>query len=165
MCSQSLSRVQLSVAPWTVALQASQSMEFSRQEYWNELPFPTPGDPPSPGVGHVSPESSALTGGFFTTHGSHHVTAEQMLSQVSQQHLAHFFMRTSYWIWGPEICCRFSAFENNLNFTCSNIFQSALSTTSPCTENVPWKGQPNPKPLKNNSFSIRISSSDNKQKQ
>ena len=24
-------------------------MEFSRQEYWNELPFPSPGDLPNPG--------------------------------------------------------------------------------------------------------------------
>ena len=36
-----------SVTTWTVALQPSLSMEFSREEYWNELPFPTPGDPPS----------------------------------------------------------------------------------------------------------------------
>ena len=27
---------------WTVALQASLSMGFSRQEYWSGLPFPTP---------------------------------------------------------------------------------------------------------------------------
>ena len=30
--------------PWTVALQAPLSMRFSRQEYWSELPFPSPGD-------------------------------------------------------------------------------------------------------------------------
>jgi len=30
--------------PWTVACQALLSMEFSRQEYWSELPFPFPGD-------------------------------------------------------------------------------------------------------------------------
>ena len=36
-----------SATPWTVALQPSLSMEFSREEYWNELPFPTPEDPPS----------------------------------------------------------------------------------------------------------------------
>ena len=29
---------------WTVACQASLSMEFSRQEYWSGLPFPPPGD-------------------------------------------------------------------------------------------------------------------------
>ena len=38
-----LSRVWLFVAPWTVALQASLSMEFSRQEYWSGFPFPSPG--------------------------------------------------------------------------------------------------------------------------
>ena len=25
-------------------------MEFSRQEYWSGLPFPSPGDPPDPGI-------------------------------------------------------------------------------------------------------------------
>ena len=28
--------------PWTVAYQAPLSMEFSRQEYWSGLPFPSP---------------------------------------------------------------------------------------------------------------------------
>ena len=37
-----LSCVLLSVTPWTVACQASLSMEFSRQEYWSELPFSSP---------------------------------------------------------------------------------------------------------------------------
>ena len=32
-------------------------MEFSRQEYWNGLPFPSPGDLPDPGI---EPGSSAL---------------------------------------------------------------------------------------------------------
>ena len=39
---KSLSHVQLFVTPWTVACQAPLSMEFSRQEYWSGLPFPTP---------------------------------------------------------------------------------------------------------------------------
>ena len=34
--------VQLFVTPWTVACQAPLSMEFSRQQYWSGLPFPTP---------------------------------------------------------------------------------------------------------------------------
>ena len=38
---KSFSRVWLSVTPWTVA-QAPVSMEFSRQEYWSGLPFPSP---------------------------------------------------------------------------------------------------------------------------
>ena len=39
-----LSHVRLFVTPWTVAHQAPLSMEFSRQEYWSGLPFPSPGD-------------------------------------------------------------------------------------------------------------------------
>ena len=35
---------------WTVAHQASLSMEFSRQEYWSGLPFPSPGDLLDPGI-------------------------------------------------------------------------------------------------------------------
>ena len=34
---KSLSRVQLFVTPWTVALQAPPSMGFSRHEYWSGL--------------------------------------------------------------------------------------------------------------------------------
>ena len=39
-------------------------MGFPRQEYWSELPFPTPGHLPDPGMEPVSP---ALAGGFSTT--------------------------------------------------------------------------------------------------
>ena len=35
--------VQLFVIPWTVALRAPLSRGFSKQEYWNGLPFPPPG--------------------------------------------------------------------------------------------------------------------------
>ena len=48
-------------------LQAPLSLEFSRQEYWNGLPFPTPGDLPNPGIKPASLVSPALVGGFFTT--------------------------------------------------------------------------------------------------
>ena len=34
----------------TLSLAGSLSMEFSRQEYWGGLPFPSPGDPPDPGI-------------------------------------------------------------------------------------------------------------------
>ena len=44
-----------SVTPWTGACQASLSMEFSRQEYWCGLPFPSPGDLPDPEFKTVSP--------------------------------------------------------------------------------------------------------------
>ena len=47
-----------------IAHQAPLSMGFSRKEYWNGSPFPSPGDLPDPGTEPVSP---ALAGGFFTT--------------------------------------------------------------------------------------------------
>ena len=64
MCAQSLIRVHLSATLWTVDCQAPVSMEFSRQEYWSGLPFPTLWDFPDPGIEHVS---LALAGVFFTT--------------------------------------------------------------------------------------------------
>ena len=56
-CVKSLSCVRLFVTPWTVAYKAPLSMEFSRQEYWSGLPFPSPGDLPDPGI---KPKSPAL---------------------------------------------------------------------------------------------------------
>ena len=52
------------VTPWTVACQAPVFMGFPRQGDWSGLPFPSPGDLPSPGIESTSP---ALAGGFFTT--------------------------------------------------------------------------------------------------
>ena len=54
---KSPSHVWLFETPWTVAYQAPQYMEFSRQEYWSELPFPSPGDLPNP---RIEPGSLAL---------------------------------------------------------------------------------------------------------
>ena len=48
-----------SATPWTVACQAPLSMEFSRQEYWSGLPFPSPGDLPDPGIVPGSPALQA----------------------------------------------------------------------------------------------------------
>ena len=42
-------------------------MEFSRQEYWSGLPFPSLGDFPDPGIKSESLAFPALAGGFFTT--------------------------------------------------------------------------------------------------
>ena len=47
------------VTPWTVACQAPLSTGFPRQEYWNGLPFPSPGDLSDPGL---EPASPALAG-------------------------------------------------------------------------------------------------------
>ena len=52
------------LTPWTMACQTPVPMGFPRQEYWNELPFPTPRNLPNPGI---KPEPPALAGRFFTT--------------------------------------------------------------------------------------------------
>ena len=43
-----------------MAHQAPLSMGFPKQEYWNELSFPSPGDLPNPGIEPESPLSTAL---------------------------------------------------------------------------------------------------------
>ena len=57
--AQWLSRVQLFEAPWTVACQTPPPMEFSRQEYWNKVPFHSPGDVLHPGIEPWSPPLQA----------------------------------------------------------------------------------------------------------
>ena len=59
--SESLSRVQLSAIPWTVAHQDPLSMGFSRQEYCSELSFASPGNLPDPGIELRSPALQADT--------------------------------------------------------------------------------------------------------
>ena len=51
----------------TVARQAPLSMGFSRQEYWDGLPFPPSGDLLESQIKPMSPALLALRGRFFTT--------------------------------------------------------------------------------------------------
>ena len=48
------------MTPWTVAHLSPLSLGFARQEYWNGLPFPPPGDLPNPGIKPMSLVSPAL---------------------------------------------------------------------------------------------------------
>ena len=48
--SVSLSVKSDSTTPWTVGLRTPLSIEFSRKDYWNEQPFPSPGDLPNSGI-------------------------------------------------------------------------------------------------------------------
>ena len=58
-----LSHVRLFVTPWTVAYETPLSIEFSRQEYWSRLPYPSLGNLPDPGI---KPGSPALQADAFT---------------------------------------------------------------------------------------------------
>ena len=48
--------------PWTVAGQAPLSVEFSRQEYWSGLPFPSPEVLPNSGIELISPALAGIGG-------------------------------------------------------------------------------------------------------
>ena len=61
LCSV-LTCVQIFVTSMDCAPPGPLSMEFSRQEYWSGLPFPSPGNLPDPGIKSVSP---ALVGRFL----------------------------------------------------------------------------------------------------
>ena len=58
------------MSQWIVAHQATLSMEFSRQEYWSGLPFPSPGEISSEDIlkiGHnlESQKSILISGGIL----------------------------------------------------------------------------------------------------
>ena len=54
-------------------------MGFHRQEYWNGLPFPSPGDRPDPGIEQVFLESAALAGRLFTTSVTWEATSDAII--------------------------------------------------------------------------------------
>ena len=56
---KSLRCVWLFATPWTGAYKSPLPMEFSSQEYWSGLPFPSPGDLPDPGIEPRFPASQA----------------------------------------------------------------------------------------------------------
>ena len=53
------SRVRLFATPWTIVYETPPSMEFSKQENWSGLPFPSPGALPNPGIEPMSPALQA----------------------------------------------------------------------------------------------------------
>ena len=83
-----LNCVRLFAIPWTVAHQTPLSIEFSRQEYWSGLPFPSPENLPDPGIKPKSFLSPALGGWFFPLcHlGSHGPLNEPYFLGVKQVH-------------------------------------------------------------------------------
>ena len=80
-----------SVTPETVARQAFLSMGFSRQEYWNWSPFPTPGNLLDPGIEPMSLTSPALAGGFFTS-------STTWEAQLGSLHCGIIVTATSWWV-------------------------------------------------------------------
>ena len=59
-----------------VAYQAPLSRGFYKQDCWNGLSLPSPGDLSDPGTEPTSLTSPALAGGFFTTSATREALAE-----------------------------------------------------------------------------------------
>ena len=78
------SHVWLCATLWTLAPQAPLSMEFSRQEYWNGLPWSPPGALPHPGIEPVSLMSPALADGFFTASATWEARVASLSSSFMQ---------------------------------------------------------------------------------
>ena len=111
-----LSHVPLFAIPWTIACQAPLSIGFSRQEYWNGLPCPPPGDFPNPGI---KPRSSALQADYLSSEplgkpkntgvGSLSLLQENFPTQESNQGLLHCTRnqtRLPKWLSGKESSCQ-----------------------------------------------------------
>ena len=90
---QSLSCIRLFLTPWVVVHQALLSMEFSRQEYWSGLPFPSPGDLLNP---VIEPGSPALQADTSEPPGkpSWHFVLEYCLEH--SRHASHSFIIHSF---------------------------------------------------------------------
>ena len=107
LLAQSLCHIQNFVTPQAEALQAPQPLGFPRQEYWRQLPFPSPGYLPDSGV---KPASLTLAGRFFTaetTGKPRRLYTRQQLqshtlgSQVTHSHWSYYLITRSYWN-GPQ---------------------------------------------------------------
>ena len=59
-CVLSHSVVSDSATAWTVAYSAALCMGFPGEEYWSELPLPSPGDLPDPGIDLVAENKTHL---------------------------------------------------------------------------------------------------------
>ena len=105
LCVKSFSHVWLLVTPWTVACQAPLSMGFSRQEYWSEFPFPSPGDLPDSGIKPMTLRSPMLAGGFFTTEPPGkpevHIILPQMAAWCNYTFLGSSFQNLRCHFWDP----------------------------------------------------------------
>ena len=127
------------LAHWTVACQAPLSLGFSRQEYWNVLPFPTPGYPPKAEIKPVSLASPALAGRFFTTSTTGKTSSVQFSRSVvsdslrphEQQHARPPCPSPS-----PRACSN----SCPLNQWCHPIISPSIIPFSSCLQSFPTSG-------------------------
>ena len=89
------SHPRLFAIPWIVAHQFPLSMEFSRQDYWSGLPFPTPGDLPNSVIKLASLASHALTDSLSLCHQGSPQVSEVIDISPSNLHSSLCFIQPS----------------------------------------------------------------------
>ena len=114
VCARVLSHIQLFVTPWTVACQASLSVNFPRQEYWSGLPFPAPGDLPHPGIKPMSLASRALAGSLFTSWATKDTNIDNMVVVQSF---------SCVWLWPHGL--------QHVRFPCPSLCPGVCSNSCP----------------------------------
>ena len=122
-----LSHVSFFATLGTIACQAPLSMGFPRQEYWNGLPFLSPGDLPNPGIKPASFMFPALAGMFFTTSA----TLENNTMKSQTYHPASTIINTNFWSALFITTCSHPPhyyFEANSRYIISSISISLSST-------------------------------------
>ena len=110
--------------------QAPLSIGFSRQEYWNGLLFPPPGDLPNSGIEHASPVVPTLAGGFFTTEPPGRCHQAPHLSHWAQRLFlgpAHTACQLSHWLRvGRTTETSFSLLQNTQNLKVKQEFETKV---------------------------------------
>ena len=123
-----LSHVWLFATPWTVAHRVPWSVEFSRQQYWNGLPCPPPGDLPEPGIEPAFLMSPALAGGFLPL--NHICFILQWIFETQD----HFPMHTGFGHWGHTPTnpnqMHFVDLPSTIFFSIVSLFLQTLVRTS-----------------------------------
>ena len=104
VCVCAVSHVWLFVTLRTVAPQALPSMGYSRQEYWNWLPFLPPGDLPNPGIEPASLTPPALTGRFLTAGTAWGARVSALLGKESQTQYLSYKVSHSPSPWTTPFC-------------------------------------------------------------
>ena len=138
MCALVLSFIQLFATPWTVAHQAPLSLGFSRQEYWNGLPFPPPGNLPNPGIESTSLTYPALAGTFFfyhcTTWETHYLYNSLILFSFVKYSMMSFLKHLLTWLSNSVYECTlnlvFISLQSPLNWSASSaLFKFFMIST------------------------------------
>ena len=124
--SISRSVVSNSLQLWTIAGQTSLSMGFSRQEYWSELPFPSPEDLLDPGIEPMFPALQTL---YCLSHQSLWGTTHLHVDSGYTPGFFEYMFELGTYL-NSFLCtctlCPHKSFPNTSLYLCSGRFQKTI---------------------------------------